>query len=266
MIGLILGTSEGKKILSLLNQFTEDIFVSTATEYGGELLKEYKYKVLNTTPLDIEGLKHVIKKYNIDIFVDGSHPYALIVTENLKKACNDMNINYLRYERPSVVDKYLYDKNGELIKDNNVVVVNSYEELLPYLKNLQGNILNTTGSRNIKKIIDFNLENRIIHRVLPTLKVMEELDHLKILPENIVAIKGPISYELNIAFIKECNAQAILMKDSGVQGGTDEKIRATIDSNIKAYVIGRKKEQGINIFSKEEDLVKQIKELSTRQK
>ena len=46
MIGLILGTVEGKKILSLLNKFTEDIFVSTATEYGGELLKNYKYKIL----------------------------------------------------------------------------------------------------------------------------------------------------------------------------------------------------------------------------
>ena len=40
MIGLILGTSEGKKLLSLINKYTEDIFVSTATEYGGELLKE----------------------------------------------------------------------------------------------------------------------------------------------------------------------------------------------------------------------------------
>jgi precorrin-6A/cobalt-precorrin-6A reductase len=48
MIGLILGTSEGKRILSLLNKYTEDIFITTATAYGGELLKDYKYKILNT--------------------------------------------------------------------------------------------------------------------------------------------------------------------------------------------------------------------------
>ena len=42
MIGFILGTSEGKKILSLINKYTDEIAVSTATSYGGQLLKEYK--------------------------------------------------------------------------------------------------------------------------------------------------------------------------------------------------------------------------------
>lgn len=253
MIGLILGTSEGKKILSLLNNFTEDIFVSTATEYGGELLKDYRYKVLNTTPLDLDGLKKVIKDNDIKIFVDGSHPYALIVTENLKKACEEIGIKYLRYERPSIVDKYRGNEN--------IIEVTDYEELLPYLNKFEGNILNTSGSRNIKRILDFNLSNRIIHRVLPTLKVMEELDQLKISPDDIVAIKGPISYDLNMSFIREHNAKAMIMKDSGVQGGTEEKLRACIDSNITAFVIGRKQINGENIFNSEEKLVKNIEEL-----
>lgn len=253
MIGLILGTSEGKKILSLLNNFTEDIFVSTATEYGGELLKDYRYKVLNTTPLDLDGLKKVIKDNDIKIFVDGSHPYALIVTENLKKACEEIGIKYLRYERPSIVDKYRGNEN--------IIEVTDYEELLPYLNKFEGNILNTSGSRNIKRILDFNLSNRIIHRVLPTLKVMEELDQLKISPDDIVAIKGPISYDLNMSFIREHNAKAMIMKDSGVQGGTEEKLRSCIDSNITAFVIGRKQINGENIFNSEEKLVKNIEEL-----
>lgn len=253
MIGLILGTSEGKKILSLLNNFTEDIFVSTATEYGGELLKDYRYKVLNTTPLDLDGLKKVIKDNDIEIFVDGSHPYALIVTENLKKACEEIGIKYLRYERPSIVEKYRGNEN--------IIEVTNYEELLPYLNKFEGNILNTSGSRNIKRILDFNLSNRIIHRVLPTLKVMEELEQLKISPDDIVAIKGPISYDLNMSFIREHNAKAMIMKDSGVQGGTEEKLRACIDSDITAFVIGRKQINGENIFNSEEKLVKNIEEL-----
>ena len=253
MIGLILGTSEGKKILSLLNNFTEDIFVSTATEYGGELLKDYRYKVLNTTPLDLDGLKKVIKNNDIEIFVDGSHPYALIVTENLKKACEEIGIKYLRYERPSIVEKYRGNEN--------IIEVTNYEELLPYLNKFEGNILNTSGSRNIKRILDFNLSNRIIHRVLPTLKVMEELEQLKISPDDIVAIKGPISYDLNMSFIREHNAKAMSMKDSGGQGGTEEKLRACIDSDITAFVIGRKQINGENIFNSEEKLVKNIEEL-----
>ncbi len=42
MIALILGTSEGREILSLLNKFTDNILISTATAYGGEILKNYK--------------------------------------------------------------------------------------------------------------------------------------------------------------------------------------------------------------------------------
>lgn len=60
MIGLIAGTTEDKNILSLLNKYTEDIFVSTATAYGGELLKDYKFKSLNTKSLNLEELEKIL--------------------------------------------------------------------------------------------------------------------------------------------------------------------------------------------------------------
>lgn len=251
MIGLILGTSEGKTLLSLLNEFTDDIFVTTATSYGGELLKNYKYKVLNTTPLDLEKIKDKITEHGIKILIDASHPYALEVTKNAIDACEQSNIEYFRYERPSIVEKY---------KGNpNVITVESYEELGAYLSKINGTILNTTGSRNIKKILDLKLPNHIVHRVLPTLKVMEELDALELKPESIVAMKGPISYELNKAFIKEHSAEAILTKDSGVQGGTEEKILAAIDSNIKIFVVDRINSVKPNQFGSSEELIKFIR-------
>lgn len=251
MIGLILGTSEGKTLLSLLNEFTEDIFITTATSYGGELLKEYKYKILNTTPLDLEKIKEKIRENEIKILIDASHPYALEVTKNAISACEECNIEYFRYERPSIVEKY---------KDNpNVITVESYEELGKHLSKISGTILNTTGSRNIKKILDLNLPNLIIHRVLPTLKVMEELDELGLKPESIVAMKGPISYELNKGFIREHSAEAILTKDSGIQGGTEEKILAAIDSNIKIFVVDRVNSIKPNQFGNAEELIRFIR-------
>ena len=54
MIGFILGTTEGRKILSLINEYTNEIAVTTATTYGGDLLKEFNIKVLNTKPLNKE--------------------------------------------------------------------------------------------------------------------------------------------------------------------------------------------------------------------
>lgn len=231
MIALILGTSEGKKILSLLNEFTEDICITTATDYGGELLKSYKYKNLNTKPLDGDALTQWLKGNGAKILIDTSHPYALEISKTAQQVCNHMNIEYLRYERPSIYEKY---KNETL-----VVEVNSYDELGSKLKNVEGTLLNTTGSRNIKRILDFNLSNRIVHRVLPSLKVMEECFALNVKVEDLIAIKGPIGYSLNKAFIEEYQAKGIILKDSGVEGGTEEKIRAAIASNIPAYIITR---------------------------
>lgn len=231
MIGLILGTSEGKTILSELNKYTDDIFVSTATTYGGELLKNYKFKVLNTSPLDKNLLIDAFKQNNIKILIDASHPYALEITKNAIDACNQLSIEYLRYERPSILDQF---KNEKL-----VIPIPSYSSLEDKLTNINGNILNTTGSRNINKLLDLNINNRIIHRVLPSTKVMEECFSLGVKVENIIAIKCPLSYELNCAFIKEYNIKALLLKDSGVQGGTDIKLKAAIDSKIPAFVIKR---------------------------
>lgn len=247
MIGLILGTTEGRKLLSLLNNFTEDIFVSTATDYGGEILKNYKYSYLNTKPLDLDGLISILKEKKVKILVDASHPYALEITENCIKACEIISIDYVRYDRPSCVEKF---------KDNkNVIEVKDYEELYDKLKNVQGNIFNTTGSRNLDKILSMNLKNRLIHRVLPSVKVMQECFNLGIAVEDIIAIKGPVTYDLNCAFIREYNAKAMLLKDSGIQGGTEEKLKACIDNNIYAFVIDRRVKKYKRVFNDVDKLV-----------
>jgi precorrin-6A/cobalt-precorrin-6A reductase len=253
MIGLILGTSEGKNILSRLNEFTEDIFVSTATAYGAELLKDYKYKILNEKPLNLNGLIEVIKEYGIKILIDASHPYALEITKNAMESCESFGIQYIRYERPKVAEEFKGNKN--------VIMIEDYESLRPYLEKIDGTILNTTGSRNIDKIISFNLKNRIIHRVLPSVKVLEDILNQGIKTEDIVAMKGPVGFELNCAFIKEYHAKAIIMKDSGVQGGTKEKIEAAIDNNIPAFVIGRKEVEYSEIFCSEVELIEYIRSI-----
>lgn len=247
MIGLILGTSEGKKILSLLNKYTEDIFVTTATAYGGELLENFEFKNLNTKPLVLEELIDKLNENKVKVLVDASHPYALVITENALEACKRLGITYVRYERESVIDNF--KENDNLIK------VKDYDELQKKLLNIHGTILNTTGSNNIEKFMDMKLKNRIIHRVLPSVNVMEKCFKLGVKTEDIIAIKGPIGYELNCGFINEYDAKAMVMKDSGVQGGTEEKLRAALDMGIKALVIERHTVKIENSFNSEEEVV-----------
>ncbi|ACA55515.1 cobalt-precorrin-6X reductase [Clostridium botulinum A2B7 92] len=253
MIALILGTSEGREILSLLNKFTDNILISTATAYGGEILKDYKYKKLNTKPLNKEKLLNMLKENQVNILIDASHPYALEVTKNAREVSKDLNIEYVRYERPSSAEEFKENKK--------IVFLEDYKDLNKALKNIKGNILNTSGSRNMDRILDLKLENRIIHRVLPSVKVLEDCFSLGVKVEDIMAIKGPISKELNKAFIKDYDAKALILKDSGPQGGTKEKILACLECDIYALVIMRKKIKYEREFDNIESLVKYIKSM-----
>ena len=171
MIGLILGTAEGKNIVSLLNKFTDNILISTATQYGGDLLKSNNYKVINTKPLDKKGLTGLFIANEISTLIDATHPYATEITTNAKDVCEDLNITYLRYQRASVADKYKNNEKIIFVKDyeNLIVKINKNLEL----KDGKAVILNTTGSRNIEKLLPLENLIRIVHRVLPSVEVMK---------------------------------------------------------------------------------------------
>lgn len=250
MICVIAGTTEGREMIKELNKYTDDILVSTATSYGGELLKEYRYKILNDRPLNSQDMQKMFEENKVNVVIDTSHPYAVEVSENLMNVCRLASIKYIRLERKGVAYKFT--------NEDKVIIVESYEELYSHLKNITGNILNTTGSRNLNKILGLKLSNRIIHRVLPSLKVLQECLELGVSVENIIAIKGPISYDLNRAFIKEYDAKAILLKDSGPEGGTEEKIRAAVDEDIYTFIIGRKTLKYDNIFYDVKDVVREL--------
>lgn len=232
MIGFVLGTGEGRDILSHVNKYTDEIVVSTATGYGYEIYKEFKAKHFNYKPLNEDEFKDLIIKFGINVFVDASHPYASEVSKTLIKVCNDLNVEYIRYERKS------YFNN---LKDNkNVIFIDKYEYLEEVFKNIDGNILNTTGSNNALKIEGLKSEsNRIIHRILPSPKVISRLLDNGISMDNIIAIKGPFGFEINNGIIKEYKIKALITKDSGEEGGMKEKVDSALLNKVKIIVLKR---------------------------
>lgn len=251
MIGFILGTSEGKKILSLINNYTDEIAVSTATSYGGQLLQEFKIKDLNTKPLDKKELLNWMKKNKLHVLVDGSHPYAQEVTKNAIECAEELNIKYVRYERLGALEN---------IEGDDLIRVKDYDEALKIIKQLDGNILNTTGGNNVTKFLDLDFDYRVIHRILPSPSVLAKIVEAGIKIKDIIAIQGPISYELEKAFIKQFDIKAILTKDSGIEGGVVEKFKAARDCKIKTIVIEKPKFNYDLEFNDSESLVEFLAE------
>jgi len=53
----------------------------------------------------------------------------------------------------------------------------------------------------------------------------------------------------------------MILKDSGIEGGTEEKLKSCLDNNIYGFVIGRKSVEYKNVFSDIEELVKYLRHL-----
>ena len=247
MLAFILGTSDGKALLKELNKYTDDFLLSTATKYGGDILKDFKYKYLNTSPLNEIKLEELLKEKEVQALVDFSHPYAVEVSKNAMEACEKLGIEYIRFERKGVAEKY---------KDNpKVHLIKNLEYLNELLENKKGNILNTMGSNNIGKLECLNLSNRIIHRVLPTKEVIEKCNDFEVELKNIIAIKGPISYDLNLAFLKNYDIEAMILKDSGESGATEEKIQSALDLDIDCYVLEKKTLDYKKVFYNEKEIL-----------
>jgi len=222
LIWIIGGTSETKTLVSSLKD-KKDFIVSVATYSGAEML-EGENVIIDR--MNQQAMEKFIKDYEIDTVVDMSHPYALEVTQNARLACETTNTKYLRYTRGSA-------------DTEDCVYIDSINECTELLKGINGCVFLTSGIKNIKDFEKVRGQNRFVYRVLPSIFSIQECVGNKVKMEDIVAILGPVSEAMNSQMFKDFKADYVIMKDSGKEGGTLEKIQACKSLGIIPIVIGR---------------------------
>ncbi len=229
MIWIIGGTTEAGLVVEQINGKVEYI-VTVATAAGQEMLTDAPVRVAR---MDEAAMLEFIRMQAIDIAVDLSHPYAVDVSQNARKACRDADIRYIRFLRePSAITGAVY--------------VASVEECLTFLRSVHGCVFFTTGSKNIKDFQQVRGNSRFVYRVLPTPDSLEICATQQVAMRDIVALLGPVSEELNIAMFKEYQADYVVMKNSGRAGGTPEKVAACRRIGITPVIIGRPVDDGVS--------------------
>ncbi|ADC69018.1 precorrin-6x reductase [Methanocaldococcus sp. FS406-22] len=233
----------GKKLKNLGDVF---ILYTSTTDYGGKLGEEFADEVI-AKPLDKNELKDVIEKYNIDILVDATHPFAINASKNAIDVCKELDIKYVRFERKE-----------EKINHPNVIYVKDFIEAARLAKKAN-KVFHMAGIKNLKTVVDIVGKDKVIARVLP-ISVNEAL---KILPQkNIVAMYGTFSKELNKYLIKGYGCDAIITKDSGESGGFKEKVYGALEAGAKVIVVERPKINYPICFDDVNELVNYIKNLT----
>ncbi|MDO4453824.1 MAG: precorrin-6A reductase [Eubacteriales bacterium] len=224
------GTTEGRSLAQYLARQNIFCHVCVATEYGEQLIEESNYVKIHTGRLTEEEMKELMEREDIHLVIDATHPYAVLVSENIKKACGQAKVSYQRLLRSSV----------QLKKEEDAVFVDSVEEAVQFLKAVTGNVLITTGSKELAKFTAIDgYRERLYARVLSTPEVVKTCAELGFEGKHLICMQGPFSEELNVAMMRQIDASYLVTKESGKAGGFEEKIRAAKKAGAKAIVIGR---------------------------
>ena len=250
-IVIFAGTTEGRRLSEILADAGIAHTVCVATEYGEIVMREQMdaeaagakkqpLVSLHRGRMDRKQIEEFLRNEGYGIVVDATHPYAKVVTENLRGAVAALQTSekkaqfpiYLRLEReisetpeaedPAVSIRY-FESNADCAK---------------VLENTEGNILLTTGSKELATYCaSGRLHDRLYVRILPGRESLELCMEQGIKGRQILALQGPFSTEMNAAILKQYDIRHMVTKNSGRTGGYREKLEAAKMLGIPVYVI-----------------------------
>ncbi len=233
------GTTEGHELAEILAGQGHDVSLSVATEYGRERSLDLQGVTIHAGRLQAEEMEQLMTGQ--DLCVDATHPYAVEVTAQVRKACAKLGLAYRRLLRE------------ESNLPAGAVCVASAKEAAAWLADREGNVLLTTGSKELPAYAELE-RSRIYPRVLPMESSLRQCADQSIERNHIIAMQGPFSKELNLALIREFGIRYLVTKESGPTGGFDEKREAAEEAGIGLIVIIRPEEDG----KSKEELLEEI--------
>lgn len=227
------GTTEGRTISEYLASCKVPVTACVATEYGETLLTENEYLKVHAGRMDQEEIAAFIREKGAELVIDATHPYAAVVSENVAAACEREQVDYVRLIRGSSAESV-----------DQAVLVGSVDEAVEYLKKTEGNILATTGSKELFKYTQIpGFEKRVFARVLSTGEVAAACEKLGFVGKNLICMQGPFSEEMNIAMLHQFDCKYLVTKETGKAGGFEEKLHAAKAAGATLVLVGRPPEQ-----------------------
>ena len=215
------GTTEGRQLADILDASGICADVCVATGYGHEVMTEGQYRNIYTGRLTEEEMKEFMQKGDYAAIVDATHPYAVVVSSNIRQASAQAGLPYYRLRRT-------LQSAGD---DSDVIYVKSQQECVRALEQTSGNILLTTGSKELHCYCENEaLRERLFVRVLP----------------------GTESIEIRY----------MVTKESGASGGFSEKISAAKKAGVSVFVIENPEAENGEQKENLEEILQEIERLT----
>ena len=213
MILVFGGTTEGRKAVEVLEEGGSPYFYSTKT---GEQDITLHHGQRIDGALDEEAMRAFCLAQNIRLIVDAAHPFASQLHQTIALVSDALNIPTIRYER-------IYPE-----RDPHLEWIEDYSQIPQDIHTL----LATTGVQSIAKLKALEAKGmKVFYRILPR--------------ESSIALAKKLgAQEDQLCFFEDgktidVEADAILLKESGLSGGFQEKVEASKEKGMRILVLKR---------------------------
>ncbi len=247
MIWVIAGTKNARELVGDLAVNGFRVIATTATEYGAGLILPNERVFVRPGAIDGNGMYCLVREHGVRCIVDASHPFSVEVSKNAVAAALRAGVPCLRLERKRV-------------EYSGVKMFGGFDEASRYLEDKTGNVLLTIGSRNLKYFNE-NAGMKIYARVLPMTDSLVACRAAGINAERIIAMRFPFSKKLSRALYEELDIKYLVLKESGEEGGSLEKIEAARETGVEVIMIDRPSKPDAELFFNHETIISRIKEI-----
>jgi len=244
MIWVVAGTKNARDLTDLLLEKGIPVIASATTSYGAKLLGEKDNLTVVEGKLQIDDMETLINHYGIKAIVDASHPYAAEVKANIMVAAKITAVPCIRFERKD-------------IEIDDAIKFSTYEDAAEYIKKLRGNILMTIGSQKLEYFREKS-NQKIYARVLPLENSIKQCSEAGYSPDRIIAMQSIFSKDFNKLLMQELDIKYMVTKESGNEGGVEEKLQAARELGVEIIVIERPKYEYNETFYSIDEIYKRI--------
>lgn len=227
---LIGGTTESVDLAFAIASLGLPCTVTVTTAAAKELYPKTPELRVQVGHLVVEHLEQFLQEHQIAAVLDASHPYAIEISKLAIRAASQWQIPYLRFERPAVGDRF---------NNSQVILLDSFEALLAGDYLMQERVLLTVGSKTLPLFSSWQERSTLFARILPAVTSLEAALAAGFTPERLIAIRPPVSAELEKALWHQWNISLVVTKASGAAGGEDIKRTVAAELGIPLIVIAR---------------------------
>ncbi|MBQ8706250.1 MAG: cobalamin biosynthesis protein CbiD [Paludibacteraceae bacterium] len=213
MILVLGGTTEGRKAVEVLEESGSTYYYSTKTKEQ-EVALHHGIRLHGT--LDQQAMVAFCREHDIQLLVDAAHPFAKQLHETVAEVAKELRVPAIRYER-------IFPE-----RDSNLTWIDDYSQVPTNIHSL----LATTGVHSIAKLKPLEAKGiKIYYRILP------RESSIRLAKAQGATDEQLLYYE--DSSIIDTSAEAILLKESGLSGGFQEKVDAAKAKGMRIIVLKR---------------------------